>query len=137
LKFRGNFFWVVLDLRKCTNKSILPEYICLVESFYSVKYGLSIIMSNVRQIILAMKTKKNTGVSREMIFQKQFILAFYFPLCPETILLDYWEKTKKKHENQQLFDGVEVLDYCTFNFLSSCLQIKLGHNLKNSLLPPL
>jgi hypothetical protein len=39
-----------------------------VENFYSVKYGLSIITSNVCQIISVMKYK-NTGVSREIIFQ--------------------------------------------------------------------
>ena len=37
---------------------------------YSVKHGLSIITSNVHQIFSVMKTYVNTGVSREMMFQK-------------------------------------------------------------------
>ena len=46
----------------------------------------------------------NTGVSREIIFQNQFILAIQFTFCLQTFILDYWEKTWTK--NQQLFDGI-------------------------------
>ena len=35
---------------------------------------------------------KNTDVSREMILQKHFILAFQFMFCLETFILDYWGK---------------------------------------------
>ena len=31
-------------------------------------------------------------------------MAFWFTFCPETFILDYWEKTWT--ENQQLFDGI-------------------------------
>ena len=41
----------------------------LVESFYSIKYGSSIICQIFRQII-SVNENKNIGVSREMIFQK-------------------------------------------------------------------
>ena len=52
----------------------------------------------------------NTGVSREIIFQKKLILAFQFMFCLETFILDYWEKTWT--ENQQLFDGIiDVAQY--------------------------
>ena len=40
----------------------------------------------------------------------------------ETLILDYWEKTRT--ENQQLFDGVEVLDYCLKEGLNSNLEFK-------------
>ena len=43
------------------------------ESFYYVNYGSSIIKSKVRQIISNENIK--TGVSREMIIQKEFILS--------------------------------------------------------------
>ena len=88
----------------------------LAESFYSVKYGSSIITSNVRQIISVMKTKI-------LVFPKKLYFknsSFLFTLCLETFILDYWEKIWT--ENQQLFDriikvtlfdGVKELDSCT------------------------
>ena len=50
----------------------------IAESFYYVNNELSIIMSNNLS-----NENINTGVSRETIFQKQFILALSFTVCLE------------------------------------------------------
>ena len=75
----------------------------LVESFYSVKYGLSIITSNVRQIISVIKTKT-------LVFPKKLYFKnssfWHFNSC--FVLKHFFQITEKKTqtENQQLFDGI-------------------------------
>ena len=86
----------------------------LVESFYSVNYGLSIIMSNVCQIISVMKTKI-------LVFpEKWYSKIVHFVILIHVLSWNIYF-TEKKHQQLfdrkievTLFDGVEVLDSCRY-----------------------
>ena len=77
------------DDRICT-KSTVP----IVESFYYVKHGSSIITSNVRQINLS-NENRNTGVSRfrKIVSQNLF---WHFNLHLKTFILNIFQVTEIK-----------------------------------------
>ena len=76
--------------------------ICFIKSksFYSIKYGLSIITSNVCHIILVMKTKtmvfpmKWYFKNNWHLYSRFVLKASLFTFCLETFILDDWEKNK-------------------------------------------
>ena len=77
--------------------------ITLVESFYSVKYWLSIITSNARQIISVMKTKT-------LVFQRNNISKIlHFDILIHVLSWNIYFRLLRKNprtESQQLFDGI-------------------------------
>ena len=108
--------WFNSDIRFLFHLHITSK----AESFYYINYGSSIIMSKVRQIISVMKTL-NTGVSREMILQKQCILTFSFTFLSwrqqkhQCLFFPYWDFLTNFWRNnwQSIFGVTKWLCYCS------------------------
>ena len=118
-------FQSISKLYVCFLKASCCILLTIVESFYSVKYGLSIITSNVHQIISVMKTKKHWCLQRKDT-SKIVHLGILIHILSWNI---YFRLLKKKYKLKLFegiidvifFDGVKRLCYWVSISIQICL----------------